>query len=738
MNRTGIESPYVGLVPYTEEDARFFFGRENDQNVIIANLFAARLTILYGASGVGKSSALRAGVVRELRKRSEQALAEGRAPDLVIVYFNDWKADALTALKLALQKSLSDAGVSGIDAEQSLPAMLRAAAQKLEGDVMFIFDQFEEYFLYHPREVTSGSFAHEFAEAANDTRLPASFLISLRDDALSRLDRFKAIIPNLFSNYLRLRHLTRAQGERSVKLPIEAYNKLTAEERAHRETIEIEPELVRLILEQVRQDRLLSADGQGVVAGLEDAGIETPYLQLVLKRVWAEELGSGSRVLRAATLTSLGGADEIVGTHLETVLSGLSDEEKEICARMFRYMVTPGGTKIAHTVTDLAEFAKVSEDDVTRVLRKLSEPETRIVSAVASVGADGPLRYEIYHDSLAHAILEWCKAHIAKREQEEKDRVFALETERQRKEVEQAQALATAQRQRAEDHARSVRRLRGLVGALVVVLGFLALLGMIAVRKSREANAERGRAETQRQRAEAAEKVAGERADSIKKTQESLAAFADSLFRVSGSAQEAQAFKSRAEQAIAQANALQTKSASDVSVLVRTQNDLKRALQERDEAREQADALRSQIDDAATVQSRQNRLDSGPEATLVINVTDVMALHDGTDAESRWDFNLLLAGSRVAAIAAADYDDRRPQPTRVATSTRRMISREGKTETVTIAANGEDTTAAGSFTFTVRPAGSAEVFRVPVLAANDKKGAFVLFVEVRNLGATAR
>ena len=65
-------NPYLGLVPYTEEDARFFFGRERDQRVVVANLFASHLTLLYGASGVGKSSLLRAGVIKELRERTAQ------------------------------------------------------------------------------------------------------------------------------------------------------------------------------------------------------------------------------------------------------------------------------------------------------------------------------------------------------------------------------------------------------------------------------------------------------------------------------------------------------------------------------------------------------------------------------------------------------------------------------------------------------------------------------------------
>jgi RecA-family ATPase len=55
--------PFVGLRPYTDAERDYFFGRERDQRVISSNLYAASLTILYGESGVGKSSVLLAGVV---------------------------------------------------------------------------------------------------------------------------------------------------------------------------------------------------------------------------------------------------------------------------------------------------------------------------------------------------------------------------------------------------------------------------------------------------------------------------------------------------------------------------------------------------------------------------------------------------------------------------------------------------------------------------------------------------
>src|SRR5512141_2685776 len=82
-------SPYQGLIPYTEQDADFFFGREKEIRLIVANLFASPLTLLYGPSGVGKSSVLRAGVASEL----------GRRAQLDVIVQSDWKHSPLASLK---------------------------------------------------------------------------------------------------------------------------------------------------------------------------------------------------------------------------------------------------------------------------------------------------------------------------------------------------------------------------------------------------------------------------------------------------------------------------------------------------------------------------------------------------------------------------------------------------------------------------------------------------------------
>ena len=99
---------------------------------MVANLIASRLTVLYGPSGVGKSSFLRAGVARSLRELPEEPL---------VVVFSRWSEDPSTALAETL------ADVVGRSSNGSAVAALEEAQSGR--DVYLILDQAEEYFLYH-------------------------------------------------------------------------------------------------------------------------------------------------------------------------------------------------------------------------------------------------------------------------------------------------------------------------------------------------------------------------------------------------------------------------------------------------------------------------------------------------------------------------------------------------------------------------------------------------------------
>src|SRR3954453_3117170 len=107
-------SPFKGLAASndSELDALLFSGRERERDVLVANLLASRLTVLYGESGVGKSSILRAGAARELPRV---------APEAGVVVHDPWSGDPLGPLA---------------DLDEAREAYL-------------ILDQFEEYFVYN-------------------------------------------------------------------------------------------------------------------------------------------------------------------------------------------------------------------------------------------------------------------------------------------------------------------------------------------------------------------------------------------------------------------------------------------------------------------------------------------------------------------------------------------------------------------------------------------------------------
>ena len=86
-------------MPYEEEDAQFFFGRDKDIDIILANLRAYRLTILYGPSGVGKSSVLRAGVVYRIGRQIKEELESLTTPKFIPIVFSTWLGEPLEKLK---------------------------------------------------------------------------------------------------------------------------------------------------------------------------------------------------------------------------------------------------------------------------------------------------------------------------------------------------------------------------------------------------------------------------------------------------------------------------------------------------------------------------------------------------------------------------------------------------------------------------------------------------------------
>src|SRR5262249_12220365 len=240
-------------------------------------------------------------------------------------------------------------------------------------------------------------------------------------------------IPDLLSNLLRLEHLDREAATRAIRRPLQRYN---AEHRVEA-PVSIEDGLVEALLEELRTgqvdlDRAAPAPLRSVAARSK-VRIETPFLQVVLMRLWQEEMAVGSRVLKLSSLRRLGGAELIVRRHVDQLMDGIDETDRATAALLLRFLVLSKGTKVALTIPELVALVELPPDHVERVVTLLSAPDKLILRRVASAAEPGVMRYEIFHDVLAPAILDWRTRYVRAQEQAAAERRISQERRLARK-----------------------------------------------------------------------------------------------------------------------------------------------------------------------------------------------------------------------------------------------------------------------------------------------------------------
>jgi energy-coupling factor transporter ATP-binding protein EcfA2 len=186
--------PYPGIHAFEAEDAAIYFGRDDEARAVIERLDArriqggARCLVVIGASGSGKSSLLKAGVLPQLsRRRSEWLVLPCIRPEKAPIEMLA-KAIALQAGKAddwrVWQATLGSA--VGIDHIEELLKDLRVGDARAAA-VLLPIDQFEEVFtVTTPAE--RAAFLHLLASALNPARdLPLMMIATGRSDVLEGL-----------------------------------------------------------------------------------------------------------------------------------------------------------------------------------------------------------------------------------------------------------------------------------------------------------------------------------------------------------------------------------------------------------------------------------------------------------------------------------------------------------------------------------------------------------------------
>jgi hypothetical protein len=491
--------PYKGLAPYTTEDAKYFFGRDEERRVISDNLRASRLTLLYGESGVGKSSVLNAGVTPQLREDRDYSVVVFPQPG---GGRDSWRDDPIESLRRVIGENLSlclPAQESTQPQPSDLTALVRQFGTLLNRTLLVILDQFEEYFQYHPKEVGEGTLADELPRLLYGERVPVNFLIAIREDELASLDRFKRTIPNMFDNYLRVGYLTQAGAREAILKPVETYSKEVKRAQAMfhsifnsvganqpyrglkvstalamKDPLSQDPRtrdlktllgsifnddslsLYDLLAEPIELPVDLAGDVMNQIIDVQADNkerVQTPYLQLVMTSWWEHEVKSGSRLMQIKTLNEdLGGVKKIVDSYLEATINALPADEREAAAAMFEFMVTSAGRKHALSVSELTEsvmWYHIDRTTVENVLKKLHQ--ARIISSVPPLGQLSEGCYEFAHDVVAKAARDWRQKHtLVHRAEEAKQEATRAGLEAAEARREAAQALAEARQAKLE------------------------------------------------------------------------------------------------------------------------------------------------------------------------------------------------------------------------------------------------------------------------------------------------
>ncbi len=520
--------PYVGLIPFDITHEKYFFGRDDQIINAASNLKATCLTVFYGASGVGKSSLLNAGVVPYLQ-RIESSSTVNNSPKFIFVMLREWANNPIGSLKKELENSVVRAFDEKLfSAEWSREKIKRKAAELntntdlskvlsewtefTKSNFLIIFDQFEDLFLHPDFLSGENSFGEQLPKVLNNSGLPVNFMISLRDDALGKLDFFKSGVPNLMKNTLRLLPLDRAATEIAIRQPLEKYNSENGT------NFRITDSLVEKLLDDL-QAGMVKFDSEGQAkeetkniaqpnAANENAAVyqvDTPYLQLVMTRLWNDAKKSAATEsfnetwIFLETLNDAGGVEEIVKTHLNDVMNQLTEGNKTLAAKFIHFTVTSNGAKIPTDINQLIDWASLKPAEkpaVMEILDKLCD--SRIFKTVPNRRNPANPFYEITHDALAPALLNWRKEQIIieekkaaelaeeqKRQLEikEKEAAHQIELEKERKQKEQQDGELKAEREnrRRQEKLLIAERRSRMFGRLIWILLGLLMFSAIGI-----------------------------------------------------------------------------------------------------------------------------------------------------------------------------------------------------------------------------------------------------------------
>jgi hypothetical protein len=196
-------SPFVGPRPFEKEDSDRFFGRTRETEELLSLIIAHRAVLVYAQSGAGKSSLLRAGVIKRLEEQHYQVLRSARvhglrpndvSPESVQNIFV-YHALQYWAAKLPSGQSIKDHAKATLSEFLKPLVVPPEAGEECSPPLIVIFDQFEEFFTTNAdRWQERRPFFDQLAQALHD--LPTMKVVFvMREEYIAQLEPFTELLP---------------------------------------------------------------------------------------------------------------------------------------------------------------------------------------------------------------------------------------------------------------------------------------------------------------------------------------------------------------------------------------------------------------------------------------------------------------------------------------------------------------------------------------------------------------
>ncbi len=339
------ESPFRGLLPFTERHADWFLGREAEVAAFVERLRGEPVLPVVGPSGAGKSSFVQAGVVPRLREQGRWTVLRLRPG-----------GDPFHALAVRLGRgdegSTRSAGSTGAETvsepvldsararelEEQLTASPRFLAYALQqvatreaGRVLLFVDQLEELYTLVDDAVVRDEFMRAVCGAADDPDGPVRVVFTLRDDFLIRLSETE---------------------EARV-----AFGRLTVlrspDEQALREILTVP---LQRVDHRFEDDALVDE----MLAAVRGEAACLPLIQFTCAELWRRRDRDG-RVLTRSAYESLGGVEGALAHHADGVIEELTPDQVRLARELLLRLVTPERTRRVltrvHALEGLGEAA---------------------------------------------------------------------------------------------------------------------------------------------------------------------------------------------------------------------------------------------------------------------------------------------------------------------------------------------------------------------------------------------